>query len=376
MSAASPTVKGWCPGVHRPMMSGDGLVVRVRPRLARLTRRQVEGLCDLAGCHGNGFIDLTNRANLQIRGVSEAGHDAVLRGLATLHLLDSDPAMEGRRNILTAPFWTPGDLTARLTDALLVALPDLPDLPAKVGFAVDTGPQPLLGAASADFRFERGASGLILRADGCALGRPVTEATAIPALTELARWFDHHRTPARRRMAQVTATTALPAGWAVAAPLAQALAPAPGPHPLGALLGAAFGQIDAAALAKIMQTSGAVALRVTPWRLFLLEGAEMPAEGPFITTPGDPLLATDACPGAPFCPSASVETRNLARQLAERMGGNLHVSGCAKGCAGARPAARVFVGREGRFDIVENGLAGDTPHQTGITRDDIISGDY
>ena len=33
-----PEAKGWCPGAYRPMMSGDGLVVRVRPTLARLTR--------------------------------------------------------------------------------------------------------------------------------------------------------------------------------------------------------------------------------------------------------------------------------------------------------------------------------------------------
>ena len=31
---SAPQVKGWCPGAHRPMMSGDGLVVRIRPRLA------------------------------------------------------------------------------------------------------------------------------------------------------------------------------------------------------------------------------------------------------------------------------------------------------------------------------------------------------
>ena len=29
MSAAA--IKGWCPGALRPMQSGDGLVVRVRP---------------------------------------------------------------------------------------------------------------------------------------------------------------------------------------------------------------------------------------------------------------------------------------------------------------------------------------------------------
>ncbi len=26
-------IKGWCPGALRPMQSGDGLVVRIRPRL-------------------------------------------------------------------------------------------------------------------------------------------------------------------------------------------------------------------------------------------------------------------------------------------------------------------------------------------------------
>ena len=27
-----PIIKGWCPGALRPMPSGDGLVVRVRPK--------------------------------------------------------------------------------------------------------------------------------------------------------------------------------------------------------------------------------------------------------------------------------------------------------------------------------------------------------
>ena len=132
-------VKGWCPGAHRPMMSGDGLVVRVRPRLARLDRAQALGLAALAQRFGSGVIDLTSRANLQIRGVTEADHEALLQELARLDLLDADASLERRRNVLVTPFWQPGDLTERLTRALLGALPALPELPAKVGFAVDTG---------------------------------------------------------------------------------------------------------------------------------------------------------------------------------------------------------------------------------------------
>ncbi|MGV6850177.1 MAG: cobalamin biosynthesis protein CobG, partial [Marinibacterium sp.] len=136
---SAPVVQGWCPGAHRPMMSGDGLVVRVRPRLARLTAAQTLGLCDLALRFGNGTIDLTNRANLQLRGAAETDHQALLAELSALNLLDAEPGIETRRNILVSPLYQPGDLTARLTQALIDRLGDLPALPAKFGFAVDTG---------------------------------------------------------------------------------------------------------------------------------------------------------------------------------------------------------------------------------------------
>jgi precorrin-3B synthase len=35
-----PLVKGWCPGALRPMLSGDGLVVRVRAYGGGLTQDQ------------------------------------------------------------------------------------------------------------------------------------------------------------------------------------------------------------------------------------------------------------------------------------------------------------------------------------------------
>ena len=65
MSAS--VIKGWCPGALRPMQSGDGLVVRVRPFGGRLDAAQISGLAHLAEHHGNGLIDVTSRANLQIR---------------------------------------------------------------------------------------------------------------------------------------------------------------------------------------------------------------------------------------------------------------------------------------------------------------------
>ena len=68
--AASIDIKGWCPGVLRPMPSGDGLIVRVRPCCGAFRLEQARGLADIAAALGNGHIDLTRRANLQIRGLA------------------------------------------------------------------------------------------------------------------------------------------------------------------------------------------------------------------------------------------------------------------------------------------------------------------
>ena len=70
-AAASIEVKGWCPGALRPMLSGDGLIVRIRPFCGAFSLEQARGLADLARRLGNGHIDLTRRANLQLRGLSD-----------------------------------------------------------------------------------------------------------------------------------------------------------------------------------------------------------------------------------------------------------------------------------------------------------------
>ena len=370
-----PEVKGWCPGAYRPMMSGDGLVVRVRPRLARLTAKQVLGLCAAATRYGNGTIDLTSRANLQLRGVSEADHTALLEELTAQDLLDADPALEVRRNILVTPDYDADDLTVRLARQLTVRLtdlPDLPDLPAKFGFAIDTGSARTLVGCSADVRLERGDCGLIVRADGATTGRRVTETEAIDQVIALARWFAEAHGPQTRRMARLLDQRNVPESWLGAEPGPVAPPCHPGLCDAGMIYGAPFGQMNAAALAALIRQTNATALRVTPWRMFLLEAATTSETEAFVTTPNDPLLASDACPGAPYCPQAQAETRAIARDLAPRVTGSLHVSGCAKGCARQRPADVTLVGRNGRFDLVKQGCAGDEPTKRALTANDLL----
>jgi len=368
-----PIIQGWCPGAHRPMMSGDGLVVRVRPRLARLTQAQILGLCDAAMRHGNGTIDLTNRANLQLRGVTSDAHAPLLQDLSALDLLDAEPGMEVKRNILVTPLYQPDDLTARLTLALIDRLGELPDLPAKFGYAIDTGPVRLLADCSADIRLERGADGaLILRADGAETGQFVDEETAIDQLIALAQWFAGNTSAQARRMARVVRVCDLPDHWCGAQPMSRGNTPMPGLVPFGTLVGAPFGQIPAQGLSDLIRANNVAAMRVTPWRLILLEGAGIRQAPGFVSAPDDPALRIDACPGAPFCPQTDLETRALARQLAPRVNGTLHVSGCAKGCARIGPAAVTLVGRNGRFDLVKQGRVGDEPAMCDLTPETLL----
>ena len=365
-------VKGWCPGAHRPMMSGDGLVVRVRPRLAELSIPQALGLCAAAQQFGAGLIDLTNRANLQVRGVSPTAWPDLMAALEGLALLDGDADTEARRNILSAPLWASGDDTQRIAGALTDRLAELPALPPKTGFAIDAGTGPMLGDVSADFRIERGADGgLILRAEGRGLGAPLAPGTEVDALIALAEWFVASGGTQAGRMARHTAS--LP-GWArgTLAPAAARGPLAPGAGPLGAVHGAGFGQVRAKDLAAALKASRARALRITPWRTMILVGADPAAQPGLIWNPDAAELRLDACPGAPFCPQSSIETRGLALDLAAAVAGTLHVSGCAKGCARPRVADVVVTGREDLYDLSFKGRAGDHPAHRGLTKSQLL----
>jgi precorrin-3B synthase len=366
-------IMGWCPSALRPMRSGDGLVVRLRPRGGRLSAAQAVGIAELAKRCGNGLIDLTSRANLQIRGVVEESHEALVTGLDRLGLVDADQAMEARRNVIVAPFWSKGDDTHTLAAELERALASRAiGLPEKFGFAVDCGVRRVLAQAPADVRIERGADGgLIVRADGAEAGRAVTRTAAIETALSLAEWFAasggiRH---GRGRMAAHVAHGAKPPDTMTGhAEPAATFSPEPGIHANGALVALAFGQMQGETLDFL--ASLAPGLRLTPWRMLLVEGLrEMPQHEGLINRASDPLLRVVACTGAPRCPEAHAETRKLAASLAQHLAPDvrLHVSGCAKGCANPNPSDITLVGTPDGFDLVHNGAPRDVPVRRGLT---------
>lgn len=378
-------VKGWCPGAWRPMQSGDGLIVRIRPHGGRLSSAQALGLAELSERFGNGLIDLTSRANLQLRGIGDGGHAPLLQGLAELDLLDADAAAESRRNIVVAPFWSEHDETRSIAWELELALSAFHlDLPGKFGFAVDCGRERALADVSADIRIERCAMGnFIVRADSAAMGRPVARTEAVATALALAEWFvaSGGVRGGRGRMATHLGTGArLPTALAGSARPGPAMPrPRPGLFNGSALIGIAFGQLSAAALALLARRS--TDLRITPWRMILAEGLqkeglqEMPQIEGLVTAADDPRLSIDACTGAPACPRAHADTRALATALAPHLGAgaSLHVSGCAKGCAHPGISAITLVATDDGFDLIRNGSAGNKPLVHGLTRDQLLA---
>lgn len=365
----SPQIRGWCPGALRPMLSGDGWVVRIRPPMGRITAAQAEGLARLAASFGNGLIDISSRANIQLRGVRDETQASLLEGLEAWGLLDRSAEAESRRNVVVEPFWTEGDLTFRTAQALAIAVDRMPDLSGKFGYAIDAGPVPVLQETPADIRMERDADGHpLLVADGFRAAKPVAEEDAVEEMLALAHWFKDHRGTRRRMAALMREGAHLPSGFVIPRQ-APAVRPVPGLTASGAVVALAFGQMTHGTLAALARLGP---LRITPWRMVLIEDAvEMPAIEGTITGPDDPLLNVVACTGAPGCAQALGETRALARRLARHTTQTLHISGCTKGCAHPRAAPlTVVAGRDG-YDLIRAGTAGDPPERRNLTPEQI-----
>lgn len=375
-----PFVHGACPGALQPMAAADGLIVRVRPPLARLTQRQAFALAELAQQYGTGQLSLTSRANLQIRGISDSDHSACIASLTRLGLADVSIEQERRRNLVHTPFWVAGDASQQIAARLVQALkePSAPTLPAKFGFAVDCGARPVLSGTSADIRFQRDVNGdLICLADGMTTGARISVDTAVETALLLARWFlDAGGAPeGRGRMAALLANGAAPPivfSDRLAA-TGEIGIPKPGAHSLGWLVAPEFGHMSSQELGDMARLG---ALRLTPWRMVLLEGVRSSAAPSLGLSASDPRLNVFVCTGAPGCVQAFSSTLDIARSLATRLTGgeSLHVSGCSKGCAHPSSARITLVAKAPDvFNLVRNGKARDEPVRTDLSAEQILS---
>jgi precorrin-3B synthase len=430
MNAPAQLRRGWCPSVSRPIRSGDGLLIRLNIGEPGLAPELALALSDCAKRFGNGLIDLTQRANLQLRGISDATLPQTRERLSALGLGTPHDLPPVAGNILAPPL-VGLDREARLDiGPVLLSLrqrlamhPSLWALPPKFCILLDDGGRLGLSNVEADIRFEALAAreGLRLRV---ALGGHRGDATPVGTVdphevpdvaVALARAFaslcaGDERVRRMRDLLQHVGTAKITEALAVAclqweggaveyeaAPVSASRGHSPpiGFHPLGGdmgylVVGAPFGRLTCeqlALLARLSLETGAH-LRLTPWRSVLLAGLgrlqalsieDQLASADLIIDSGDPRLAVTACPGAPACERATVPTRQdalalaaLARGLAPD-GVVLHLSGCAKGCARRESSRITLVGRDGRYDLIVDGPAHGKPLRESLTLADVTS---
>lgn len=394
--------KGWCPGVRRPMETGDGQIVRIRPRGGRLLATDLAEIAKLARLYGNGLIDLTRRANVQMRGLTPESFPALVSDLDRLGLADETEAAEAARNVMVNPLTGLDPAEVMDVRALARALEEMLSgraggggfrLSGKFGFIVDGGGCFSLDGERADIRIravgsadqpgvaigiDRAEGGLWLR-----LVEPEQVLSAVDCLIDvfvaLTEEFGDVRMAevpedVARALERAVEGFGEPAG-------ALKFARTNTQKTLGEIVldagsavvgfAAPFGRVEAEDLLAVAERAiavGAPEFRVSPWRSFYVPVPDQQAAQHlsvfagahgFLVDSDEPLLAIDACPGLPACASASVDTRAAARALApllRQIGcASAHVSGCSKGCARSKPADLVLVGESGQFRVVRNG---------------------
>ncbi|MGI8904734.1 MAG: precorrin-3B synthase [Solirubrobacteraceae bacterium] len=354
-----------CPGVLRLHPAGDGGLARVRLPGGILSAAGLAAVSKSAAL-GNGLVELTSRANLQVRGLAEENAIAVANLLGAGGLLPS-PEHDRVRNVAASPLGGRHPASLAMTDRIVAELdaglcadPGLGSLPGRFLFAVDDA-SGTVGGRVPDVALVAQAGGgfaLVLagaRTDLVALPEggarlALAAARAFLAVVEAGR----HDTA--WRIAEVPGGAALVArrlGGRVVdrAPRDRA---GGGRLALGVLAqadrGAAvtvlppLGRLDHRMLDALVALVGGDCLRFSTWRTLTLVDlspgdahgvmAALGADG-FVTTEGSGWWGLSACSGTGACARARVDVRAAAavRARARAPGAPAeHWCACERGC--------------------------------------------
>ncbi|ATH79932.1 precorrin-3B synthase [Ectopseudomonas guguanensis] len=374
-----------CPGLLRIVPALDGGICRVKLPGGVLRSAQARAIAEAARQHASGVLELTNRSNLQIRGVLPGQESTLIDALLGAGLGPRVASADDVRNLLLSP--AAGlDPQARmdvrpLANQLLDLLQDTPALHAlspKFALQLDGGealtirehPHDLWLAAE-DEQY------LLLGLAGCPVDAPLAriEATQVVELVrKILLLFLELATPEQSRMrqllAQIPASELLqrlqtrldfplqpvPANWQPAATISRSPA---GIYPQAqsglcmVAAGAQLGRLHAeqlTMLAELSERHGDSELRLTPWQGVLLGNVPESASRELLAALGqlgllthidEPLLGLITCSGSAACARGLADSKHHALHLAEllRESGarpQVHLSACPRSCASAR----------------------------------------
>jgi precorrin-3B synthase len=359
-----------CPGALQVHQAADGGLARIRVPGGRLTAAAFRVVVDAAGDLGDGSIELTSRANLQVRGL--ASGTPLGSRLASVGLLPS-ATHERVRNIIASPLGSVRELVTEL-DRALCARPELAALPGRFLFAVDSGRGDVawLDADVAALFVETGVAILL---GGVDVGLRVAASEVPATMLACASAFLSVRTE-EWRIGELTS------GPLRIARLVGADLCAPGlrggevrPPPLGRIdqadglvaVGAAVPLGRLAVGQGAMLAEAGAELVITPWRGVVvpdLPGARadsiaehLRATG-LLLDPGAPGVGVTACTGRPGCAKALADVRTDAAAMIAAGAVTpvpVHWSGCPRRCGRPRGEAIDIVATEDGYTLTREG---------------------
>ena len=386
-----------CPGLFYSTPAQDGLLYRLRIPGGIINYQQFQTIADIADNHGSGYIDITNRANIQIREIQQSINIEVLKKFQALALASTNAKIDHIRNIMTNP--TAGIDTEELIDTrflvkaweeYITAHSPLGELSAKFSVCFDSGgkvsvryqPNDIILAAELNnsnvylrLYLSYGEKGEPAKDTGIVF-KPEKAITVLEALAET--YLKHIDTKNRRKLRlreiinNITVKEYLhqvqenlkPAILKITKTPLRASAPLreethigvhsqrqTGLYYIGIVL--PLGRLETSqirGLANIAKRYGDSNIRLTPWQNLLLTDipqnqiSEVEQE---ITNLGLNSSPTDiksflvACSGKRGCAAASTETKDDALNLVKYLDSlmildssvNIHFSGCSKSCA-------------------------------------------
>ena len=356
--------KGWCPSTLRPMMSGDGLIIRIKPSFSRLASSQAQKIAVLSKRYGNGFMDITNRGNLQIRGLTQDSYPLVLEELQNGNITKKNKSQD-ELNLILAPFITRQSQGWQCAKTLYNIASTFPYLPAKFGFAIDCGIERYLCQASADIRIETNNSGkLLIRFDGCDQGFITSEETFAIDILRALKWFvvSQNNSHTYKRMHQLVSNVEVPFTFRNTAPCQKVKSLTPGLQDDKIVFAAPFSQITTD---QMMEIAGQTQEIIFTINRCLIVDKTVKLSAKFITSKDDFRYNITACPGMPGCSASSIDTKGLALKISRHHAcladQSYHISGCSKGCSTPKKSDVCIVGENGSHNLLQNGYAWDIP---------------
>lgn len=364
-----PAVEDACPGLLRLHAAEDGALARVRVPGGRLSPAQLEAIA-VAAALGSGLVELTGRANVQVRGLPTDAGDTLARLLTDAGLLPS-PAHDRVRNVLASPLDGRDPRAHAPTDALVRALdrgicddPALARLPGRFLFAVDDGSGLALGRDADVALAMVDAQTLVLLLAGAPTTARVAPAEAAAFAVAAARAFLDERASsgatawrirelpdggagiARRLGAQLESVSV--------ARGSRRLAPGLARQPDGGVAVTALaplGRLEPGAIDRLAVLAARWGdVRISPWQTVTLLDVP-PAEADaaardlatcgLVLAPESGWASLSACAGMGACAKARIDVRAAAAQRAGQRTPGMpaeHWSACERRCGEPRDA--------------------------------------